>query len=86
MVLTGHRGLKESLESLDRRANRVFKEKSVLRAYRASRGYRARLVLRVILGTKAPKVFKVSKESKVFRERLALKGIQVSRAHKVKQD
>jgi hypothetical protein len=49
----------------------------VPRAIRGSREQPGRLDLRAC---------KVSRVSKVFRERLALKGIQVSRAHKVKQD
>jgi hypothetical protein len=40
MALTGLRGLKESLENLDRRANRVYKEKSVHRAYRAKQAHK----------------------------------------------
>jgi hypothetical protein len=40
MVLTGHQGLKESLENLDPRVNRVYKEKSVHRAYRASQDHK----------------------------------------------
>jgi hypothetical protein len=40
MVLTGHRGLKESLENLDRRVSRVSKEKLVYRAYKASQGHK----------------------------------------------
>jgi hypothetical protein len=40
MGLTGHQGLKETLVSLDRRVTRVFKERLVYRAYRASQGHK----------------------------------------------
>jgi hypothetical protein len=40
MGLMGHQGLKETLESLDRRVTRVFKEKLVYRAHRANQGHK----------------------------------------------
>jgi hypothetical protein len=79
------RGLKESLGRLDRKANRVYRGKSVHRAYRAKQDHKAKLALKVSKAYRARLellVNKVHKESKVKQVLRVLKVIQENKGRR----
>jgi hypothetical protein len=89
MALTGLTALRETLGNRVLKVNKEFKEKSVLRAYRAKQDLRVRLVLKAMWARRGILVIKVLKEYKVKlarleqRETLETKASKVSRVRKV---